>query len=312
MTHPVEDHPRFEPEVEELLREVAADPDSWLLRVPRPKAAGVALLERPDLSTLATGLSTAEAQLLRVHRAAVADLLRTLCHKRLTEDSLSRLYVSKIRRGTNAVESPSAEECAERIRSVVRFPAKDEIMLEGYELLQRCVASDNSELPTVSQLAASSLRLEASDRARMQLGLDQLLLGAFHTAEQVLATAYTGAVHRGGRAVAATNLAFALDRGGRPGQAVDCVKEACVLDPQLSITQIYFLILTLQLGRRDELLRQASVVDELMTPDHPAIDSYARSLSQRWKYHKLNVSSDLLLEARHQAGPTARRILNVF
>jgi len=73
---PVKDGPVFSPELESLLREVAADPQSMLLRTPRPRLVA-GYLDRSLVSRDALRARTlAEGELLRVHREELAAALR--------------------------------------------------------------------------------------------------------------------------------------------------------------------------------------------------------------------------------------------
>src|SRR5262245_29595941 len=75
----------LDPAIEELLRDIAQDPDACLLRVPRPKAlSALARGESIEVSGM-TGLTHAERELVRVHRDEIAYLLRTLCARLLIE-----------------------------------------------------------------------------------------------------------------------------------------------------------------------------------------------------------------------------------
>jgi len=64
----------LDPEVEAILQEVAKDPDSVLLRVDRPKELRVLLAGGDTVVRSKTGLSSAEKQLLEVHRDEAASV----------------------------------------------------------------------------------------------------------------------------------------------------------------------------------------------------------------------------------------------
>jgi len=69
----------MEPELEELLHEIARDPRSTLLRVDRPTILRGLFDRDPMVRESCTQLTSAERQLLRVHRSELGRLLRALC-----------------------------------------------------------------------------------------------------------------------------------------------------------------------------------------------------------------------------------------
>lgn len=71
--------PLLEPALEELLREVAADPRSNLLRVDRPSLLKGPFDHDPMVRESCTGLRSAERELLRVYRQELGLALRECC-----------------------------------------------------------------------------------------------------------------------------------------------------------------------------------------------------------------------------------------
>lgn len=71
--------PFLEPALEELLREVAADPRSSLLRVDRPSLLKGPFDHDPMVRESCTGLRNAERELLRVYRQELGHALRECC-----------------------------------------------------------------------------------------------------------------------------------------------------------------------------------------------------------------------------------------
>lgn len=71
--------PLLEPALEELLREVASDPRSSLLRVDRPSLLKGPFDHDPMVRESFTGLRSAERELLRVYRQELGHALRECC-----------------------------------------------------------------------------------------------------------------------------------------------------------------------------------------------------------------------------------------
>ena len=114
------DSPIFSPEIEELLREVAAEPDSMLLRMPREKVRGTLLENRSPLGPMTAGLSSAERELVRVHRDEFAYQLRRAAWIKLAGDGAGPSVVSREWKGNQRISVPSQGEAREGIRGAAR------------------------------------------------------------------------------------------------------------------------------------------------------------------------------------------------
>jgi hypothetical protein len=128
----------LDPEFEEVLREVAADPDSSLLRVPRPKRIRSLFDRGSAVGALEPGLTRAEQHLLQVHRNELAWLLRQACLVKLVEGPKSRLYVSRYITAERQVElmRPSTMRSQLDLERGTAAGAKDEA--PAIALLDRC------------------------------------------------------------------------------------------------------------------------------------------------------------------------------
>jgi hypothetical protein len=162
----------LDPEFEELLREVASDPESTLLRIPRPKVVR-GFFERDEaVSANATMLTRAERHLVQVHRSELAWLLRQVCIYKLVEGPESRLYVSH--------HGPTGEDCSplqppdwmDRIQYQQGIAAEDEQQAVGIQLIHRCVRQPLGHDPKVAELAAVAHRLLPTNHSRLLSAID--------------------------------------------------------------------------------------------------------------------------------------------
>lgn len=156
----------LDPRTEELLREVAADPSSCLLRVPRREVEEA--LTRTDYRGLSStvGLSAAERELLRTARAEVAYWLNVVCFRRLTEDEETRVLYSRVADGGSAIDAPSVEIAAHACEGIRESSLAVDLGEDAaLELLANAV-SDRAPRVSVDALAAASLRLSPSFVAR--------------------------------------------------------------------------------------------------------------------------------------------------
>jgi hypothetical protein len=157
----------LDPRTEELLREVAADPSSCLLRVPRREVEEA--LTRTDYRGLSStvGLSAAERELLRTARAEVAYWLNVVCFRRLTEDEETRVYTSRVTEGDRLF---SAQSLAEQQLGLEWLKASQgssgpEFTTTLDDALQ--LLGDNKQTAPIEALASLSVRLAPSFSARL-------------------------------------------------------------------------------------------------------------------------------------------------
>ncbi|MBL8804476.1 MAG: hypothetical protein JNN27_20940 [Planctomycetes bacterium] len=157
----------LDPRTEELLREVAANPSSCLLRVPRREVEEA--LTRTDYRGLSStvGLSAAERELLRTARAEVAYWLNVVCFRRLTEDEETRTFTSGVADGDRLF---AARSFAEQQLELDWFKASQgasepEFTTTLDDALQ--LLSDRKQTAPIEALASLSVRLAPSFSARL-------------------------------------------------------------------------------------------------------------------------------------------------
>jgi len=132
----------FDPELEGLLRELAADPRSQLLRSTRPRTAA-GLLERAGaVSPSRAGLTAAERHLLEVHRDELADVLRRACLMRFYSDPARALYLNRSRDAQHAIAFDTPERWRERAREALADARRSPRPLEGLDLLETCLRDE--------------------------------------------------------------------------------------------------------------------------------------------------------------------------
>ena len=176
----------FDAELEGLLREIAADPGSRLLRLPRP-ARPRDLLAMPEPAGRArAGLSTAERQLLEVHRDELAHLLRRACLMRFFSDPVRSIYVNRSKTANESIQVDTPEEWQARAHQALDDARSSPSPLSGIELVEACLRSDRGASISITELARASQVLQATDVAEDYVGLDQVLCGDRVLGEQVL------------------------------------------------------------------------------------------------------------------------------
>jgi len=172
----------LDPEVEAILQEVAKDPDSVLLRVDRPKELRVLLAGGDTVVRSKTGLSSAEKQLLEVHRDEAAYLLRLAYYElagKLVKDRERGLFFYP--RHYHA-EHVSDAEVINRLSRESSSPCVDN---EAQEVIRLGLDVLSESSPHMMSLAALSLRLAPSPAAHSYVAREFILSGHWYSAESV-------------------------------------------------------------------------------------------------------------------------------
>jgi hypothetical protein len=214
--------PLLAPEVEAILVEMARDPASRLLRVPRAAAL-------PDMSSmradsLVAAASRAERQLVDAHRDEVAAAL--------TRVAVRMALRSKALAGTLVVlREPDAEDLATTaLRLLVSGPL-DELQRAA---LTRAVRHDveTTDAAEPARLVAAALRLAEPRGARAWWPLVALAAGEVHGAWRAALALEEAAREPLWRAIAASNAGLAAWRLGRHPDAADAYGRAYVARPE--------------------------------------------------------------------------------
>lgn len=152
------------PEIEGLLREIAADPTSTLLRLPpsdlrRARRQG----QLPDRAGT-TGLNLAERELLRRWREEVAYLLLVACYLRQTSSQTQAHRLTAV----DATQVPNLPGFWSRVRAAANFSAEvQQVDLEECtRLLTGFRRREISWQHSAMDLAIAAFRIVPSDMAR--------------------------------------------------------------------------------------------------------------------------------------------------
>ncbi|MBI5433965.1 MAG: hypothetical protein HZA52_14130 [Planctomycetes bacterium] len=167
--HP-DDRAVFEPEVEALLAEAAANPNSLLLRVPRtgtvPRRAW---LDEPTRVSK-TGLSSLERHLLAAHRSEIAQGLRWLCRERLEAERTPgrRVFAVRLER-QDAKPEGAIDVLARGVHEALRASWASELELAREPWSLRAASADD--------LATLAMRFEPNSATQIWWGLSAVVGG---------------------------------------------------------------------------------------------------------------------------------------
>jgi hypothetical protein len=305
----------LDPEVEELLRDVAADPDSALLRVRRGSAVRTLFEELQVAGPATAGLSLAERELVRIHRLELAWLFRQLCFVKLLNGARSRAFVSRYITPDRAGVLLDPASLGSSIEGISNALDPNE---HGYStlMLAACSAQRSADgPPTILELGAAAHRLHPTAESRIlasqHLVLGESPLGALSLLRVVLqmhpiGTARTSAWH---------TIGLAYSRMGRLDRSHGAYVTASSGDQERPGPWLDRVALAFQLGAASDVLEAASHLEELIPSDHEEVDWYVTSRTERRRagdWHPTPAALALARELQDQLGAVGRRISHVF
>lgn len=309
------EHALLDPDFEALLREVAANPRSSLLRVERPRMLPELFDEHVHVGAQRAGLTSAERHLLQVHRGEVAWLLREACMIKLIEGPRSRRYVSPYSGPGKKVELLSDRQLARHVQETEAAASDSIDCLDGLELLKRCVADRVGEEPNVAELATASLRLEPSDQARLMVGLDLANGDSPRTAIRVLYRLLADDPPDVYVAAVMESVGRAHDVMGAPSEAYEAYKESS-RSPQARVwSGLSRFVLAMQLGRKRDVRETAHWVSAAVVHDDPSVDWFVGALTDQRRRREWTptVEAVELAHSLHDSlNEVGRKIADVF
>lgn len=209
------------PEIEALLREIASNPESCLLRLPPAEIrAGARNAALPDRAGV-TGLSAAERELLRTWRRETAFLLLVACYRQQVSLPQNKFRVVPV---LDRGRFPAAPRVRWSRFARTAFGIENEGALSrALALLGECTSADGVKWPTVFELAAASSRLEPSNGARNYAALEFALNGQPLTCLRMLQGLNSD--HPTFTVMETVNTAYAYEHLGRHDLALEKLRD---------------------------------------------------------------------------------------
>jgi hypothetical protein len=305
----------LEPEVDALLREVASDPRSILLRVPRKHAVPMLFRDESDVGPMTAGLAAVDRHLLAVHRSEVAELLRRVCLVRLLESQRGRVCVSRYETADSEVLAPSVPELRQQALRGRSSQVRTELSSNGLEMALEALRDPTGGLPTGADIAALSHRLQPNHDARILAAMDLSQRGSSRAAVRLLLRVLSNHPSRSSAAAAADNLAFAWNELDQLGHAFDAAKVSLDYADDRVTTCMNRLAFAIQLGDGRDILETDRRLRELITPEHPAVGFFISAaalarIQRRWS--PTDLAAPVVRAVESKLGETAKRISDVF
>ena len=261
------------PEVQGMLEEVAKDPRSVLLRVPKLTVPGK---YEPPVRDREAFLTRAERELVRVHRFEVADLLHQEVRRVVIEGEEARGSLLKHVSLTEVTEptDPIQWESNARRRLVSTLPEVRKT--PAFSLLEQCVMTVPDERPSAVELATAALRLVPRAATKICLGLaldqeDQTQRGL-----DVLKDVVESEPSAMMESFAWQNIGGLAGNLGRRTEELEARRSAALGLQGRGDTAMAWFLTALELGDQSEALRASDVVRETVPVGHESIDSFVQ------------------------------------
>ena len=264
------------PELEGLLREVAADPESNLLRLPRSGLVhSLRAAALPDRAPT-TGLRPAERELLRTCRHEVAYLLLLACYRQQITAPQNRYLVYSLNESGEVAATLERRWLGIASQRLGLMPGR--AILNSMALLARCVSPDGERWPSVLELAAASARLDPSNTAYNYAALELILANQPAAGVRMLEKLRLKSSHPS--AMHLVNLAFGYERMSSFDRAHDVLVET-EWPHNGQLTRCFMgLTLSAQRNREAEAMHWAWYLNELVTQGGD-IQIHVEGLKQR-------------------------------
>lgn len=299
-----------DPEVDGLLREIAADPRSSLFKFGAPRNPMSWAEYTEPLSPWTPDLTTAERHLLRVHRADVAQLLRERWGIELILRPPGRVHIVV---GESAQE-PGAKVFAERWREKAHGQPELVPGTQGDLLLRM---GERAPLGTedLSELVHTAMRLDPSNCSRIYLAQDSVRRGELRSARTVLAQVLSTEPDPSLAVHGWMGIAQIESMRGNLRNARDLYDSGVKASPGFLVGMASSILLSAQVGDREALLSKGRALDELGPAHDPALDAFVAGEARTRAAGVWSASQEGVQLARRlqdHVGASTRRVLGVF
>ena len=237
----------FNPELEAILQEIARDPRAKMLQVPSSGAL-VYATKQPQIGVAAPSLTSAEVELLNVHREELAERLKERCLIEFFRQPGAEKRLHKSVEVGRRLEVRDVNEWQRDTEGVLGYQAEDERSKLASDVLQQCIQDDRDRPVSITQIATAMMRVAPLEQARVYIALDLLEKGreadACSLYREVLADKPSSLIE----SYAYEGLANALWNRGVHEDAIKASQSAAAASRTRAIPVISGLSYSLQLG----------------------------------------------------------------
>jgi hypothetical protein len=305
----------IDPELEGLLRELAEDPRSSLLRVRRPADLAGVFEGAPAATAATAGLTSLERHLVQARRTDLAQLLRDACLIRFFGDPELDKWVARYVTVDEQVNVPDESAWRGQARREAGMATSDPATCDGVALLQKCLRTSDFHSVSISELAVVSIRLEPTHHGRLYVCADLATRNQADAAERI-ARGVLGAMPSPSDASHAWEaLALCASLRGDFVGAVEAAQKACDLPEPRPQTQLYWLYYALMARDSSKAAEASDRLRGFMDSDHPVIVRVAQQLRSQQAAGVWDTgprTREFVKSIMDDLGVTARRIADAL
>lgn len=290
---------KLDPAFEALLREVASEPESRLLRAPRGRDVPRWLSLDAPASVGDLELGRAERELVRVGREELAWLFRQAALRELFEGEATG---REMMRGREVDAANRPVERAEIQRASLEADWRGLETLDAQGVLEKWLRVTSPGRPTAAALAAASMRIAPSPQAKALAGLDYTLRGELCSAEEWLQASLHMQAKTDRCVPSWNNLALTCLRQGRVDQALAACQRAILIAPTNIIARGGAIVCATLLENRTLLRLTARELDIVESKESTAVRAYADTLRYQRQHGALEVPSRVSQLAQEYEG----------
>jgi hypothetical protein len=282
------------PEVLELVREIAARPDSVLLRIPRGAEARALREDRPLASATDSALSRAERHLVAVYREEVAYVLRCAAWYLIATSEWGQRHVNRAYSHGKMVEVPTLPGLTKQASVQLRAARRESIGDPAFTLIQTLSDPASRISCRLEALCSVAHRLVPTASGRMFAGMASQANGRVELARALYIDAWRAAPTSDTAAAALQNIAELVGQSDKVETALDLSVRAHESSPTMLSPLVSTLWYSIRMG---DVSRAERAMSELEVRAAEAADLFSEQL-RRFVNYAPRLSRSLDRESR--------------
>ena len=298
-------------EIEQILKELAADPKATLFRIP-PIENLLALVKQPKVGVHAPSLTSLERHLLLAHREELAYLLRERCVAALFSGSYAKRGWHKSLAVHRDLDVSDSADWRRRTGQALTSTCTDGRAARAQSVLAECVATGADASGSVARLAAASLRVAPSDEghiyAAMQCLNDGSLKESRRIHREVLASAGSELI----ASICWENIGLAYFRAGRYQDAVAAYRSSSASCSERVAPVVFRFSSAVAAGDEHEASEAARIVELAVPVGHSLVGWTEEAVRGMAGTNEDTRHCAEAMRARDDVGEITRRLLNAF
>jgi len=304
----------LDPTFEALLREIASDPRSSLLRAKRPRTLPSLFAREEAVKTSLTGLTPAERHLVGVYRSEAADLMRKVALELLFGGEASARFMSRFASLNVRIPERSLVEIRKRAEwcSGIDGGLSAE---QSHSVTHLLRAIGTGEACSAYALASTAYALEPRSQTVLLAAIDLCCRDQHRSAERLFRQVIDRSLAENEVVRAWEGVSHIQWRQQRYKEALAADRAAALGRDEQIISRLNACAHALQTGELSDLIATASEVDERVQADHPAVTRFVQGIAQqrrRGDWLPTREAGVLARSLRNQLGGASARIVDEF